>query len=139
MNATIKLFFLITFTLCFMQTFGQSSVTKKDLCGQWDFDSFADSMKVGDILLFKSDKKGNDTFLKRNGTLQKHTFYAHCGNKTFSDYFSRKPPKWETIGKWQLTTADHKTILTMTTGDKTLSFLLLSQDKKPIKFILQKN
>ena len=108
MTFKFKIIFLLTWTLGFHQLFGQTNISKKDLCGKWDFDSFADKMKIDDTLLFKSDKKGNDTFLKRSGTLQKHTFYAHCGNKYFADYFTRKPQEWETIGSWHLSTEDKK-------------------------------
>ena len=137
MTLKFKIIFLLILTLSFNKSFGQTTITKKDLCGKWDIDSFADKMKIGDTLLFKSKKKANDTFLKRNGTLQKHTFYGHCGNKFFADYFRRKPPEWEIIGSWYLSTVDNKTILTMNIGNRALTFLFATRDKKQFKFILQ--
>jgi hypothetical protein len=137
MGLKIKIFFILMLTLGFSQLFGQASLKKRKLHGKWDLDLSADSMKIGDTLFFKSNKLGNDIFLKRGGKIKQHSFYLRCGNRSFIDNFIPNPPAWELIGKWKLSSTKDKTILTMKISNKTLKFLLVGIDKKRIKFILQ--
>jgi len=126
-------------------TFGQT-ITKKNFAGKWNTNLRVDSVKTGDTIVFKSNVKFKNFYLKSNGQLKQNTFslypYGHCGNKTFRDYFTPKTPDWTTVGSWGIETLDKKTFLSMimdrgNSSSSNLTFLFVSHDKDQFILVFQ--
>ena len=129
-----RVIFLLVFVFIFYESFGQT-ITKKELTRKWSINFMIDSVKAGDTMVFSRDIKYKNYYLKSNQELNEHTWYAHCGNKYFMDYFTPKPPKWRSIGSWSVSTDNKKTFLTMKTEKRVYTFALIGRNKKQISFI----
>jgi hypothetical protein len=135
MTFIFKIIFSLTLTLYLNTAFGQT-ITKKQMTGKWRTNLANDSLKIGDTIFFRTDGYIQFDF-KSNLDLKRHLWYAKCGNHFFLDNFARKPPAYESVGNWALSTLDNKTFLKTTIHSKTFTLLFISKDKKQSRFIIQ--